>query len=363
MTQNELPPGETGVLRALHKDTDERQWQRVLALALREDLGNARAFAEAVLRSAAQDKTGGQRTADLLDRLPETVRVFTEQPLHATTRRGSPLLGRADMVFRSGGRDDWSVVVELKLTAGYGTDQLARYLDYGAPVLSVVGDREDNAAREVSGHSGWLGEALWRDLQPTLRALRWPRGGNAMWLALLDGMQAVWDDPPSFAHELERERDLVARLKDPLKERARALVAEHRRPARAELVEVTEIGGQEFGGFGLAVTSGAVDDAAEGLEIFPLFERSDLREVEISWIDSSARTSGDRSLGQLHQGGFEMIGRDVARKTITIAPGEIEATDLVTATLDAIDPELERIIPPLWRRRNPPARRSSRRRR
>jgi hypothetical protein len=58
-----------------------------------------------------------------------------------------------------------------------------------------------------------------------------------------------------------------------------------------------------------------------------------------------------------------MIGRDVASKTITIAPGEIEATDLVTATLDAIDPELERIIRPLWRSRNPPVRRSSRRRR
>ncbi|MBA3860350.1 MAG: hypothetical protein H0X56_00095 [Solirubrobacterales bacterium] len=176
-------------------------------------------------------------------------------------------------------------------------------------------------------------------------------------------MQAVWDDPPSYALELERERDLVARLKDPLRARAKALVAEHVGPARAELVEVTEIGGQEFDGFGLAVTSGAVDAASEVIELWPLFEHGDLRDVEITWFDPAAGTSGPRSLGQLHRGGFEMIGRDVARKTITIAPGEIEATDLVTATLDAIDPELERIIPPLWRRRNPPARRSSRRRR
>jgi hypothetical protein len=266
------------------------------------------------------------------------------------------------MVFRSGGRDDWSVVVELKLTAGYGTQQLARYLDYGAPVLSVVGHRDVTVTREVSGHSGWLGEALWRDLQPTLRGLSWPRGGHMMWLALMDGMQAVWDDPPSYALELECERDLVTRLKDPLKERARALVAEHVALARAELVEVTEIG-EELDGFGLAVTSGLVHAATEGLQVWPLFERGELREVEIAWVDPSARTSGDRSLGQLHRGGFEMIGRNVARKTITIAPGEIEATDLVTATLDAIDPELERIIPPLWRRRNPPARRGSRRRR
>lgn len=361
MTQIELPPGETGIMRALHNGTDERQWQAVLALALTEDLANARAFVEAVLRSAAQDKTGGRRAADLLDRLPDTVRVSTEQRLHSTTRRRSPLLGRADLVFRSGGRDDWAVVVELKLTAGYGTDQLARYLDYGAPVLSVVGDRDDTAAREVSGHSGWLGEALWRDLQSALRGLNWPRGGHMMWLALLDGMQAVWDDPPSYALELERERDLVARLKDPLRARAKTLVAEHVGPARAELVEVTEIGGPD--GYVLVVTSGALDDAAESLEVWPLFERGDLRKVEITWFDPSAGTSGPRSLGQLHRGGFEMIGRDVARKTITIAPGEIEATDLVTATLDAIDPELERIIRPLWRSRNPPVRRSSRRRR
>ena len=87
MTQNGLPPGETGILRALHKDTDERQWQRVLALALREYLGNARAFAEAVLRSAAQDKTGGQRTAALLDRLPKTVRCSPSSP--STPPRGA----------------------------------------------------------------------------------------------------------------------------------------------------------------------------------------------------------------------------------------------------------------------------------
>jgi hypothetical protein len=361
MTQNELPPGETGMLRALHKDTDERQWQRVLALALREDLANARAFVEAALRSAAQDKTGGRRAAKLLERLPTTVRVFTEQPLR-TTRRRSPLLGRADLVFRSGGRDDWAVVVELKLTAGYGTDQLARYLDHGAPVLSVVAVRDVTASREVSWHGGWLGEALWRDLQPTLRGLSWPRGGKAMWLALLDGMQAVWDDPPSFALEIERERDLVTRLKNPLGERAKALVAEHVTLARAEMVETTEIG-EELDGFGLAVTSGPVHAATERLEVWPLYERGELREVEITWSDPAAGTSGPRSLGQLHREGFVMVGVDVARKTITISPGEIEATDLVTATLDAIDPELERIIPPLWRRRNPPGRRRSRRQR
>ncbi len=110
MTQNELPPGETGILRALHDGTDERQWQAVLALALREDLDNARTFVEAILHSAAQDKTGGRRAAGLLERLPTRVRVSPEQPLHDTTRRRSPLLGRADLVFRSGGRDDWAVV-------------------------------------------------------------------------------------------------------------------------------------------------------------------------------------------------------------------------------------------------------------
>lgn len=170
-----------------------------------------------------------------------------EQPLHDTTRRRSPLLGRADLVFRSGGRDDWAVVAELKLTAGYGTDQLARYLDYGAPVLSVVAVRDVAASRDVSGDSGWLGEALWRDLQPTLRALTWPRGGQAMWLALLDGMQAVWDDPPSYANELKLERDLVTSLKDPLTERVKILVAEKfpAAAARVDLVEVADIEGPD----------------------------------------------------------------------------------------------------------------------
>ncbi len=363
MTASDLPAGESGILKALHRNTDERQWQRILAFALREDLSNARAFAEALLRSATHDPTGYRRAEGLLERLPDAIRVFDEQRLHSDERRGSPLSGRADLVLRSGGRDDWSVVVELKLTAGYGAQQLARYLEYGAPLLAVVGGRSDSAGQEVSGHERWLGEAVWRDLQPTLRSFTWPRGGGVMWLALLDRMQAVWADPPSYAEELDRERDLVARLKSPLWDRMRALVAEQVSPARAELVEVSEIGEEEgVDGFVLVLTSGSLDEATEALFVSPLFEGSHLQAVDIEWEDPAARTSRSRSLGELHRSGLEILGGDIARTRITIAPGEIEATDPVTATLDAVEPVLERIIAQAWRRRNAPVRRRRRRR-
>ncbi|MCP9490948.1 MAG: hypothetical protein MSC31_13915 [Solirubrobacteraceae bacterium MAG38_C4-C5] len=363
MTVSELPAGESGVLKALHRDTDERQWQRILAFALREDLGNARAFAEAALRSASQDPTGHRRAEGMLERLPNAIRVFDEQHLHSTTRRRSPLVGIVDVVLRSGGRDDWAVAVELKLTAGYGTQQLARYLEYGAPLLAIVGDRSDSAGQEVSAHDRWLGEAVWCDLRPALCSFTWPRGGGAMWLALLDRMQAVWADPPSYAKELDRERDLVTRLKGPLWDRTRALVAEQVSPVRAELVEVSEIGEEEgVDGFVLVLTSGSWDEATEALFVSPLFEGSHLRAVDIEWVDPAARTSRSRSLGQLHRSGLEILGGDIARTRITIAPGEIEATDPVTATLDAVEPVLERIIAQAWRRRNAPVRRRRRRR-
>lgn len=68
-----------------------------------------------------------------------------------------------------------------------------------------------------------------------------------MWLALLDGMQAVWDDPPSYANELKLERDLVTSLKDPLTERVKILVAEKfpAAAARVDLVEVADIEGPD----------------------------------------------------------------------------------------------------------------------
>jgi hypothetical protein len=363
MTASELSAGEAGVLKALHRNTDERQWQRILAFALCEDLFNVRAFAQALLRSATHDPTGHRRAEGLLERLPDAIRVFDEQRLHSDERRGSPLSGRADLVLRSGGRDDWSVVVELKLTAGYGAQQLARYLEYGAPLLAVVGDRSDSAGQEVSGHDRWLGEAVWRDLQTALRSFTWPRGGGTMWLAVLDRMQAVWADPPSFADELERERDLVTRLKGALCDRTRALVAEHVSPTRAKLVEVTEVGEDEGAdGFWLVLTSGPWDEATERLVVLPLFEGSHLRAVDIEWEEPAARRSGSRSLGQLHRSGFEILDGGIARTRITIAPGEIDATDAVTATLDAIEPMLERIIAQVWRHRRAPARTSRRRR-
>lgn len=334
----------------------------MLKHALEQDFANARAFGEAVLHSASKDPTSHRRALNHVESLPPRLRVSAEQRLHRTAGRGSGALGSVDLMLRSADHDDWLVLAELKLTAGYGSRQLARYLEHGRPVLAVVCRRGATAAQEVSEHPDWLGEAEWQDLVPTLRGFSWPRGGAEMWLTVLEGMRSVFDDPPTFEEEIRREHELVRELERPLDERVRGLVATHVSPARAALV-VTERHdeGDEFDQATLVVTSGRATDADEGLLVSPLFAGPELRAVDLVWFDFRARTSGPRSLRHLHRDGFE-VGRDFARLEITISPGELEATGPVTATLDAIAPALDRVIAQHWRRVRAPSRHPRRRR-
>lgn len=356
----ELSRGELGLLRALHRDRDERQWQRVLRHALEQDFANVRAFAEGVLHSASKDPTSHRRALNHVESLPPKLLVSSEQRLHRTAGRGSRALGSADLMLRSAGAEDWIVLVELKLMAGYGHQQLARYLEHGRPVLAVVCRRGAATAQEVSQHPGWLGEAEWQDLVPTLRGFSWPRGGGEMWLAMLEGMRSVFNDPPSFEEEIHREHDLARRLQTPLDERVRSLVAAHVSLGRAALV-MTELHdeGDESDQVTLVVTSGPADEADEALLVSPLYEGPELR-MDVWWVDARTATSRPRSLRELHRDGFEVSGKDSAHVEITISPGEIEATDDVTAALEAITPALERVIAH-WRHRRAPKRRPRRR--
>lgn len=358
----DLSRGELGLLRALHYDRDERQWQRVLKHALEQDFANVRAFSEAVLHSASRDPTSHGRALAHVESLPPRLQVSAEQRLYRTAGRGSRTLGKVDLMLRSAGREDWLVLLELKVTAGYGTGQLAWYLEHGRPLLAVVCRRGATEAQEVSERPDWLGEAEWQDLVPTLRGFSWPRGGVEMWLTVLEGMRAVFDDPPSFEEESLRAHDLVRELEKPLDEHVRGLVATHASPGMADRV-VTEVHdpGDAFGPACLVVTSGPATDADEGLFVSPLFAGQELRAVDLEWSDVRARTSGPRSLRHLHRDGFA-VGRDFARLEITISPGELEATGPVTATLDAIAPALERVIAQHWRRVRAPSPHPRRRR-
>lgn len=167
------------LIQALRKSGGEVELTQALAAVFGQERELARRFVEILVRHAPH----GDLVADRLD-LPPELSCHAEKRLEH---------GRADLVFT--GEGAWHVNVELKIHAGYGSDQISRYLD-SAPdgerslVVAITrtvpshGDRHDDRR--------WLGSMRWAALLPELRALE-PRN---------DALRQQW---PLFLDVLESE--------------------------------------------------------------------------------------------------------------------------------------------------------------
>lgn len=167
------------LIRALRKSGGEVELTQALAAIFSHERGLAREFVEILVRHAPR----GDAVAGRLD-LPPELSCYAEKKVEQ---------GRADLIFV--GEGAWHICVELKIHAGYGDDQISRYLK-SVPagdrslVLAITrtvpsdGDRHEDPR--------WLGSIRWAELLPDLRSLA-PKN---------DALRRQW---PLFLDVLESE--------------------------------------------------------------------------------------------------------------------------------------------------------------
>lgn len=144
------------ILRGLRRAGDEPQLTRALAATFQADPQMGAQFVELVLAALAPHRRLS---------LPSHLECSTEELVEA---------GRPDLRFRA---DGWDVIVELKIYASYGRDQLDRYLSVledvdGAFLTAITRSVPRYGEPSADGDARWLGSVQWRRLLPGLRGMR-----------------------------------------------------------------------------------------------------------------------------------------------------------------------------------------------
>jgi hypothetical protein len=190
------------------------QLGRALAAVCDEDDRVALAFVRGVLEVAGIG-SAGTRALVVRDRLPAVVTSTQQSQLFAdvgrtSLRRRVGRVGAVDLDFK--GADGWRLLVELKIDAGPGPDQIRRYLNTKAPLVAVVRDPAD-AAFKVDGDSprNWLGAVSWESITPILRGLPIETDAGT-WNELLDIATADGDLGKRRARSTQAGRDAAAAL-------------------------------------------------------------------------------------------------------------------------------------------------------
>lgn len=184
------------LFQALRDTRSETELTRALAAVLGADPIAAADFVRAVAESAPR------AGAAAVDDLPLELLCLAEQRVEQ---------GRVDLEFFDAERT-WHVIVEIKVYARYGRDQISRYLesfrgDATRTLLAAItrdvptyGDLED------AGDPRWLGSVRWAKLLPRLRALPFQDDSlAAQWPLFLDVLEAEGSmgftraDPDLFA--------------------------------------------------------------------------------------------------------------------------------------------------------------------
>ncbi len=141
------------LIRGLRRPQDEVQLTQALASVFQTDTTFASRFCGLLLH------TLGRRADDL----PAQMTCRTEELVDE---------GRVDLRFSA---PTWDVIVEVKIHAGYGRDQIGRYLRALRPEPNrylIAITRDVPWGEPPSNESeGWLGAIRWRRLLPGLRAI------------------------------------------------------------------------------------------------------------------------------------------------------------------------------------------------
>lgn len=207
------------VIRSLRLTTDEVQFGRVLAAICQEDPAVAAQFTSDVIKHAK----GGHRAARSKARATAgDVRCVDEHRLEARVSRRSLRQrakghGRVDLAFT--GSNDWQLLVELKLGAGFGDHQIERYA-HERLVAVIVRDAKTDAVASLRGRPNFVGAATWSALLDDLRGLPVDKRWRDEWLGLLDVMHRDGDfdpEPPDGLPEVvEARRRLIDAAPDVL---------------------------------------------------------------------------------------------------------------------------------------------------
>ncbi len=180
------------------KKGNERQLTDEVGVLCARDPLLARDVARVVLRVAAAGRP--RSLLDLADRVPEPVTLANEVTI------GPKKIRR--ILASTGGRVDWQfvgpgfcLIVEVKLGAAVGEDQLERYLRHPAITKgSVTGglvlltrDRSP-ITRKIAKKKRWLGQISWRELLPELESIEPADPAvRAEWKQLIEVIQQPGD--------------------------------------------------------------------------------------------------------------------------------------------------------------------------
>lgn len=174
------PPGthpQRALLKGLRRSGDEAQLTRALQALFEAEPACAASFVELLLRNAPAARS--------CPAPPVLLSCYAEEVVET---------GRLDLRFSDD--DAWDVIVELKLYASYGRDQLDRYLsalrqvDHGY-LIAVTRDVPIYGETHLDEEPRWLGSVRWRSLLPALRALPFEsKALGSQWRIFLDVLES-----------------------------------------------------------------------------------------------------------------------------------------------------------------------------
>jgi hypothetical protein len=163
---------DAALIAGLRRPGDEAQLTQVLASVFQAEPEVASAFLGVVLGPTSP-------SGDVPSQLTCSAEEVVEE-------------GRTDLRFRA---ESWDVIVELKIYASYGRQQLGRYLaaltDVEHAYVAAITRAVPTYGEPPKGADPrWLGSAQWRQLLPGLRAIRPANGGlRSQWPLLLDVLE------------------------------------------------------------------------------------------------------------------------------------------------------------------------------
>ncbi|RKQ90930.1 PD-(D/E)XK nuclease superfamily protein [Solirubrobacter pauli] len=184
----------------LRRPGDEVQLTNVIAAIGAADARFATGFARAVLDQVADDCAYTAAAQERLKPIPDALEVDRERRL---SDEDGNRLGRIDLIFEEPGeQSQFTLLVENKLYAGYGPEQLARYhralrevRKRGGRGGLVAVTRDVPARGELEPtEEEWLGSIRWARLLPRLRGLSPQDAGVAgQWQRLLEVLDEQGD--------------------------------------------------------------------------------------------------------------------------------------------------------------------------
>lgn len=181
------------LLQGLRYTGDEVQLTSVVAGVAAIDETFATRFAHAVLEQVAQDCAYTKAAQERLNPVPARLRCDTERALTGPAGEG---LGRVDLVFESlEDPPNFTLLVENKLFAGFGPEQMKRYHESlralrkrgGQGGLVAITRDVPTGGELVARDEEWLGSIRWARLLPRLRRLTCEEAAlTQQWALLLD---------------------------------------------------------------------------------------------------------------------------------------------------------------------------------